>query len=116
MTKLRTQLPTKSEIIRPILESFKEELIKIYPEKLLVLILFGSYARGDFRADSDVDLLIILPTFRSAFEEIERLSEIKYDFLIRYGVLISTITVKTQEFEENKKLFFKNIRKEGIVL
>ena len=36
-------------------------------------ILFGSYARGDFDKDSDLDLLVILPTVESRFDEMVRL-------------------------------------------
>jgi predicted nucleotidyltransferase len=41
-----------------------------HPEKI---ILFGSYARGDFDPDSDLDLLVILPQVCNRFEETVRL-------------------------------------------
>lgn len=41
-----------------------------HPEKI---ILFGSYARGDFHEGSDLDLLIIRPTVVDRFEEMGRL-------------------------------------------
>jgi len=48
----RQRIPQEAidDVIRQIVE-------KIHPNKI---ILFGSYARGDFNAESDVDLLIIL--------------------------------------------------------
>jgi len=50
--KLRTEKITP-ELIEYIVEKIVRE---IQPEKI---ILYGSYARGDFHKDSDVDLFII---------------------------------------------------------
>jgi len=39
------------------------------------IILFGSHARGDARADSDIDLLVIEPDVTSTTREMARLRE-----------------------------------------
>ena len=36
------------------------EIKKIYGTHLRKIILYGSYARGDYRPDSDVDIMILL--------------------------------------------------------
>lgn len=48
---LRQQPPYLSEVVSRIVSKF-------HPEKI---ILFGSWARGDAREDSDLDLLVELP-------------------------------------------------------
>ena len=50
----RKRIPRKAidDVVRRIVEKF-------HPQKI---ILFGSYARGNPRAESDVDLLVIMPT------------------------------------------------------
>ncbi|MBM4275342.1 MAG: nucleotidyltransferase domain-containing protein [Deltaproteobacteria bacterium] len=40
------------------LDELRKYLIELYGEKLEGIYLYGSYARGDYRADSDVDVLI----------------------------------------------------------
>lgn len=40
-----------------ILNAFVEELKKLYGEDLKKVILYGSYARGDFRDYSDIDIV-----------------------------------------------------------
>lgn len=59
----------------PIAAEFKRGLQAIYGDGLANLILFGSYARGDFHAESDLDFAIVLkdPATRTA-AEIIRLS------------------------------------------
>jgi uncharacterized protein len=56
-----------------------------HPEKI---ILFGSYARGDFDEDSDLDLLIILPTVVDRFEEMIRLRLVLRDIPMPIDVIV----------------------------
>ena len=48
------------ERIRPALQDFVEKLLPIYGAALRSVILFGSYARGEEREDSDIDLLLLV--------------------------------------------------------
>lgn len=43
-----------------LLQAYISEIKKIYGTHLSKIILYGSYARGDFRPDSDVDIMILL--------------------------------------------------------
>lgn len=45
--------------IQSILTEYLAEIQKIYGSHLKSVILYGSYARGDFTSDSDVDLSLI---------------------------------------------------------
>ena len=44
-----------------LLQAYISEIKKIYGTHLSKIILYGSYARGDFRPDSDVALRVHLP-------------------------------------------------------
>lgn len=56
-------LKTTQEIDR-VIDRFKKELkkYKIHPERI---ILFGSYAKGNAREDSDIDLVVISSDFEN---------------------------------------------------
>ena len=61
-------MKTRAEILR-ILQNEKPELMRRYGLKRLAL--FGSYARGDQREDSDVDILVeIEPSIGLGFVEL----------------------------------------------
>lgn len=51
---------------------FKQAMQELYGDRLANVILYGSYARGDFHAESDVDFRIVLKG-----DEPNRLAEIE---------------------------------------
>ena len=82
------------------------------------LILYGSYARGDYREDSDMDLLILVTA-----DKISRDDEIKIKyplFHIEYdtGVIISPLVLPKKLWETRQLIteFYENVTAEGIVL
>jgi len=45
---------------RSAIETFLERVRERYPERIHQAILFGSKARGDSHADSDIDVLLVV--------------------------------------------------------
>jgi predicted nucleotidyltransferase len=56
-----------------------------HPEKI---ILFGSYARGDFTEDSDLDFLVIVSAVEDTFEEMMRLERVLLSLPVPVDVLV----------------------------
>ncbi len=83
--------------IRLPLEELKQALVRLYGEGLKGVYLYGSYARGDFSPDSDVDLLIALEGNVNPYEEIDRVSEIVSEISLRYDVLIGEAIVVIED-------------------
>ena len=87
-----------------LLQAYISEIKKIYGTHLSKIILYGSYARGDFRPDSDVDIMILL--------DLSDLDLKKYSKELSY---------MTYDFSHFKKWvvnypFYENVNKEGVVL
>ena len=51
---------TMPQAMQNLIEKYIAEIQKIYRTHLRKVILFGSYARGDYSPDSDVDIMILL--------------------------------------------------------
>jgi len=98
------------------LKELQEYLAKIYGERLRGIYLYGSYARGDFRSDSDVDVLIALEGTVNPSQEIDLIGDGVADICLEHNVLIGTFPVPEEWLKVRKSPLFENVRREGIRL
>ena len=104
---------------RNLLDQYTEILQKIYGKHLKKVILYGSYARGDYRDDSDIDIMILTTLTDEEIEKTEpMLFDLAFDFQMDYGVDISVVVKNKDQFEYwlGALPFYNNVKKEGIVL
>lgn len=101
----------RKEIIS-ILQRLKSEITNILDEKV-EMILFGSYARGDFSEYSDVDVLILVEKELNK-EENNKLYEIIAEYSLKHDIVISCFIYLRRIFEEYNTPFLLNIKEEGI--
>ncbi|MCD8230624.1 MAG: nucleotidyltransferase domain-containing protein [Clostridiales bacterium] len=108
-----------SHRIQELLKQYVNELKKIYGSHLKQVILFGSYARGDFRKDSDIDIMILLDLSDMEIKKYRnQLSFLTYDFNMDYEVDIKPIAKSDSHFKKwvINYPFYANIDKEGVTL
>ena len=94
------------------LAELKHALHKIYGERLQGVYLYGSYARGDFHAGSDIDVLVALAGQVKPAKEIDRVNEAVSDIGLRYDLLLAIYPTSIDWFLERQSPFFKNVRRE----
>ncbi len=71
---------------------YVEEVKKIYGDRLKSVILYGSYARGDFGPDSDIDIMILVDLADAEIEKYSKLlSWLTYDFNEEHGTDIKPV-------------------------
>jgi len=77
----------KKTIPKKVKKEINEYIQILKKDKLLIkkVILFGSYAKGTQRKWSDVDLCIVSPKFKDAFEALHYLS-LKKPFNTKYTI------------------------------
>ena len=78
------------------------------------IILFGSYARGDAKEDSDLDFLVIEPDLRDRWGEMVRLRDVLRPLRIPAEVLVAS----RQNFEawvDTPNMLFYEVVREGKV-
>lgn len=107
------------QAIQSLIEQYIAEIKKIYGVHLCKVILYGSYARGDFKMDSDVDIMIILDMSDVDLKAYsQQLSYMTYDFNLDNDLDIKPIAKSEEHF--NKWVvnypFYANVNKEGGVL
>ena len=72
-----------------IVEQIKQAIQKTDPTA--TAILYGSEARGDARADSDIDVLILLEGEKRNLQKESDISGALYDLELKTGILISPL-------------------------
>jgi predicted nucleotidyltransferase len=102
--------------IRDILIELKEALQKRYGIKLKSIMLFGSYARGEQKVGSDIDIAIILDDFSHACTEIERTGDIVSSISLKFDILISLVPIKEKDWHKRKTTLISNIKHEGVAI
>ncbi|MCP2520812.1 nucleotidyltransferase domain-containing protein [Candidatus Aminicenantes bacterium AC-335-K20] len=103
---------TRNEVMR-ILHRFKNEVKNTLKDKFIELILFGSYARGDYEFGSDIDVLLVIKEELTK-EEKEKISELSCELSLEYETVITCFYYLLDAFENWETPFLMNIRKEGI--
>jgi predicted nucleotidyltransferase len=77
---------------RVLLERYTKVLEKIYGKHLKVVILYGSYSRGDYREDSDIDIMILLDLSDMDIKQYRHeLSGETFDFNMEHDIDIKPI-------------------------
>jgi predicted nucleotidyltransferase len=102
------------EPIKRLLEELKQGLIAIYGRRLKGLYLFGSYARGEEDAESDLDVLIVLDRVVRYGAELDRTSELTAKLSLDYRLSISRVFVSNRNWKNQASAFLTNAREEAI--
>lgn len=98
-----------------IVDSISNILRQVAPD--CKAILYGSEARGEATADSDIDVLIILPDNYETFAQRKiAITESLYDVELATGVSVSPLIVLKSLWERMKTPFTCNVAKDGIPL
>ncbi len=77
------------------------------------VILFGSQARGDATKESDIDILVIVPSVDSGVRG--TVSDIAWEVGFEAGRIISTIPTTKERMKHYSFLpFYQNVKREGV--
>ncbi|MCC8369996.1 MAG: HEPN domain-containing protein [Rickettsia endosymbiont of Stiretrus anchorago] len=132
---MKTLLPERSLHINGRLNFIVQQILELAQDKIAMIILYGSFARGDWVRDlpngyhSDTDILIILKKGKykghatlnlkdRIYARLKRKGVIK-DQIIPYDSRISIILESIEEVNrqlEKGRYFYTDITKEGILL
>ena len=100
-----------------VIKDFTETMKNHYGDRLSKIILYGSYARGDFNEESDIDFMVLLKDKEvRASKEILTIGDKLYDLSISFLTMISAQVIPQFKFEKTNNLFYRNIKKDGQIV
>jgi predicted nucleotidyltransferase len=97
-----------------LLGEVKTGLEQIYGDQLKGVYLFGSYARGEQDAESDVDILIILSDYDRYGPEIDRTGELISTLSLEYDLTLSRVFIREADWQNLQTPLLRNAREEAI--
>ncbi len=77
-----------------------EDLRRLYRGRLRKVLLFGSWARGDAHAESDIDLLVVLDRVDSVWEELKRMDSILNRHSVENETVVSALVAAEAELAD----------------
>ena len=114
-------LTAKTETeLKSILDELIQKSMPIFDNKLKRVILFGSYARGDYDEELDIDVMFLIDDEAKILQSKYRkpvqrvISDINWD----YSVLLCSVLQNEQDFYAVVEdiPFYHNVEKEGITI
>lgn len=103
--------------VRDIVYEFSKDMQRILGKDLSAVVLYGSYARGDYIEDSDVDVMVLVKCSENNIRKYrDRVSDCAFDYLMKYGIDISPVIKNEEHFNYwvDHLPYYRSVRDEGI--
>ena len=107
---------TQSQL-QTILTSVAGAARQVLGDSLREVLLYGSYARGDYDPESDIDIMVIADIPAEKCRSYYMLmSKVINDLSLEYDILISVVAKDSCTFEKWLPVlpFYQSVRKEGV--
>ena len=105
--------------ILDIMQEFAKSVRKMLGNSLDSVIVYGSYARGDYSELSDIDVMLLVSLGEEEIKKIsDQISDLAFDFMMKYGVDISPVITNIDHFNYwvDNLPYYRNVRDEGVRL
>lgn len=109
-------MPNKVNVI---LKQFIEEVSKLLGKRLKKVILYGSYARGDYNKNSDIDIMILTDLNDQELAKYRmKIRDLACDLEAENDIIISPLVRNIEKYNNRIDVvpFYMNIQKEGVIL
>jgi predicted nucleotidyltransferase len=108
-----------SQTVHTLLSAYLTEVKKIYGSHLKSVILYGSYARGDYTPESDVDIMILVDLKDDEMDQYgDNLSELGFEYNVEHNIWIMPVVKNVEHFKYWMSVypFYRNVQREGVTL
>lgn len=100
--------------VRVLLADLRTVLEALYGDRLVRLVLFGSHARGDAHAESDVDVLVVLRGEVHVYREVRRMGSVVSEVGVEHAFAIAAIPISADAPATNMQRLLYTIEPDRI--
>ena len=104
------------ERLKQIIEDYRSRLIETLGDELDSIVLYGSQARQEAVAGSDIDVLCLMNKPFKYGDLINRTSKDTAEISLKYDVVISRVFVTRKVYESRCSPFLMNVHKEQLAI
>lgn len=112
-------MPNVPNNIEKAINEFLVGINNILKNRVKKIILYGSYARGDYRENSDLDIMILTNLSEEEIVNVRtKIWDFAYDVGLENDIVISALLKNIDDFNYwlDTLPFYMNVQKEGVVL
>ena len=102
--------------IRSVLHELRRRLAARYGSRLVSMVLYGSYARGEPEDGSDIDVLVVLDGAVDPSVEIARTELDVANVSLAHDVAVVCVFVSQDQFSSEQSPLLLNARREGVAV
>lgn len=113
---MKRELPAR---LGAMLRAYADGLHEIYGDKLVRVTLFGSYARGDFTEDSDIDVFAVVDLPELALRErFDALCSLTARLNLEQDIELAPVVVSKERYRYwgDVHPLFHEVKKDGVVI
>ena len=109
---------TKSQL-NVLLKKISDIYRSVYGDQLVRVVLYGSYARGDYADDSDLDVVALVHgDMKKLQDQLRIVRDQTCDLELEYEMVLSPAVIPYEEFEKYREdiPYYRNIANEGVTV
>lgn len=105
--------------LQKITKTVVQSSLELMEDKIYKIVLYGSYARGDFDTESDVDIIILLDCDEKELRNYRKRVAVLASWIsLENDIEVSLLLKNRDSFEDRRTVlpFYQKIENEGVIL
>lgn len=105
--------------VKDIVYEFAKDMHRLFGKDMSRVMIYGSYARGDYSKDSDIDVMILVKIPEDKIRDYtDDVADCAFEYLMKYGIDISPVVKNEEHFNYwvDNLPYYRNIRDEGVIV